>query len=193
MALAFGPTKMAKKIKTVAIRVMELNDHMSSKFKVVVQECKYFSLALDESVGVCDVNNLLIFIRTTDKNFTIHEELLQAVPLQGTARSSDIYSSLVSVSSAYGDFEKCFSVVTDGAPAMVGRCNNDNLGNIYYIVPCQRSFSVLIIIPVFTRIQTVTCLFYSQSNFIGSYFLYSPRRQTFSDLFYTCFYWFFFG
>ena len=28
--------------------------------------------------------------------------------------------------------------------------------------------------PVFPRIQTVSCLFYSQSNSIGSYFLYSP-------------------
>ena len=30
--------------------------------------------------------------------------------------------------------------------------------------------------PVFPRIQTVACVFYFQSNFIGSYFLYSPRR-----------------
>ena len=36
---------------------------------------------------------------------------------------------------------------------------------------------------VFSRIQIVTCLFYSQSNFVGSYFVYCPRRQTFSDLF----------
>ena len=42
--------------------------------------------------------------------------------------------------------------------------------------------------PVFPRIQTVACLFYSQSNFIGSYFLYSLGRQTFSDLFYMRFY-----
>ena len=55
------------------------------------------------------------------KIFTIHEELLQAVPLHGTAKGSDIYNSLVSVANAYGGFEKCSSVVTDGAPAMVGR------------------------------------------------------------------------
>ena len=33
--------------------------------------------------------------------------------------------------------------------------------------------------PVFPRIQTVACLFYSQTDFIGSYFLCSPRRQIF--------------
>ena len=35
------------------------------------------------------------------------------------------------------------------------------------------------LIPVFPRIQTVAHVFYSQNNFIGSYFLYSPRRQVF--------------
>ena len=96
---------------------------MSSKVTVIVQQCKYFSLSLDESVDVCDVNQLLIFIGTIDKKFTIDEELLQAVPLQGTANGSDIYSILVSVASAYGSFEKCSSVVTNGAPAIVERNN----------------------------------------------------------------------
>ena len=47
--------------------------------------------------------------------------------------------------------------------------------------------------PVFPHIQTFACLCYSQSNFIGSYFLYSSCRQTFSVLFYMGFYWLFFG
>ena len=106
---------------------MELNNHASSKVKVIVQQCKYFSLALNKSVDVCDANQLLIFIRTIDKNFTILEELLQAVPLHGAAKDSDIYSSLVSAASAYGGFEKCSSVVTDGAPSIVGR-NNGPVG-----------------------------------------------------------------
>ena len=32
---------------------------------------------------------------------------------------------------------------------------------------------------VFPRIPTAACVVYSQSNFINSYFLYSPRRQAF--------------
>ena len=47
MALAFGDTKMAKKFETVPLthqtvtrRVMELNDHVSSKVKEIVQQCK---------------------------------------------------------------------------------------------------------------------------------------------------------
>ena len=35
--------------------------------------------------------------------------------------------------------------------------------------------------PVFPRIQAVACVFYSQSNFIGSYFPNSPHRPAFFD------------
>ena len=88
VVLAFGDTTMAKEFEpvplsnqTVAKRVMELNDHVFSKGKVIVQQCKYFSLALDESVDVRDINQLLVFIRTITKNFAIHEKLLQAILL----------------------------------------------------------------------------------------------------------------
>ena len=49
MALAFGNTKMAKKFEsvpfsyqTVARRVMKLNDHVSSKVKVIVSNVNIF-------------------------------------------------------------------------------------------------------------------------------------------------------
>ena len=126
MALAFGDKKMAKQFETVPLshqtvarRVMKLSEHVSAKTKDIVQQCKNHSLALDESTDVCEVSQLLIFIRTIDEEFTINEELLQTIPLHGTTKG--FYNSLVSVVNAYGGFEKCFSVVTDGAPAMVGR------------------------------------------------------------------------
>ena len=107
--------------QTVARRVIKLSEHVSAKNKDTVQQCKYYSLALDESTEVCEVSQLLIFIRIIDEEFTINEELLQTISLYGTTKGSDIYNSLVSVVNAYGGFEKCSSVVTDGAPAMVGR------------------------------------------------------------------------
>ena len=63
MALVFGDEKMAKKFKTVTLshqtvarRVMKLSEHVSAKTKDVVQQCKYYSLALDESTDVCEVS-----------------------------------------------------------------------------------------------------------------------------------------
>ena len=122
MALAFGDEKIAKQFETVPLshqtvarRVMKLSEHVSAKTKDIVQQCKYYLLALDKSTDVCEVSQLLIFICTID------EELLQIIPLHGTTKGSDIYNSLVSVINSYGGFKKCSSVVTDGAPAMVGQ------------------------------------------------------------------------
>nr|XP_039265600.1 zinc finger BED domain-containing protein 5-like [Styela clava] len=98
MALAFDENKMAKQFETVLLshqtvarRVMKISEHMSAKVEGIVRQCKYYSLVLDESTDVCDVNQLLIFIRTIDEHFTIYEEFLQAVPLHGAAKGSDIY------------------------------------------------------------------------------------------------------
>ncbi|XP_076817402.1 general transcription factor II-I repeat domain-containing protein 2-like [Clavelina lepadiformis] len=128
MALSFGDKKIAKKFEnvslshqTVARRVAELSENVTVQLKDVVQQCKYFSLALDESTDISNVSQLLVFIRTIDKNFTVFEELLKISPLRGTTKGIDIYNSLASVVDAYGGFEKCACVVTDGARAMTGR------------------------------------------------------------------------
>ena len=60
-----------------------------------------------------------------------------------------------------------------------GVCNNNNLRNIHIIIPCRRSFSVLVIISGISPYTNLRlCILFSK-NFIGSYFLYSPRRQAF--------------
>ena len=127
ITLAFGDEKIAKQFETVPLshqtvaRVMKLSEHVSAKTKDIVQQCKYYSLALDESTNVCKVSQLIIFICTINEEFTINEELLQTIPLHGTTKGSDIYNSLVSVVNGYGGFEKCSSVMTDGALVMVER------------------------------------------------------------------------
>ena len=96
------------------------------------------------------VSQLLIFIRTIDEEFRINEELLQTIPLHGTTKGSDIYNSLVSVVNGYGGFEKCSSVVTDGASAMVGRktglvgllkSNGVNCPTFHSLCPLERHFT----------------------------------------------------
>ena len=71
------------------------------KLKKLFSSVNSFPWLWTKSIDVCDSNQLLIFILATDKNYTIDEELLLAVPLQGTAKGSDIYSSLASVASAH--------------------------------------------------------------------------------------------
>ena len=128
MALAFGAKELAGKFQkvslshqTVARRVKDLSNNVKLQLHTKVKNCKYFSLALDESTDVSDISQLLVCIRTVDENFIVCEELLKTCPLYGSAKGIDIFNSLVSVVEPYGGFEKCECVVTDGARAMTGQ------------------------------------------------------------------------
>ena len=46
-----------------------------------VNQCKYFSIALDESTDVADISQLLVFAKIVDSKFVAREELLDIVPL----------------------------------------------------------------------------------------------------------------
>ncbi|CAJ1066359.1 zinc finger BED domain-containing protein 5-like [Xyrichtys novacula] len=128
MAKAFGEDNMAKNFdavslsrRTVTRRIFDVHDHVEGKLKHVMQDCKYFSLALDESTDVTDVSQLLIFARTVNNSFEVHEELLRMVSLHDTTKGTDIFNAVNNVVDEYGDFNKLSAVVMDGAPAMQGR------------------------------------------------------------------------
>lgn len=62
MAKAFGDDNMAKNFETVSLsrrtvtqRICDILNHVEEKLKQVMHDCKYFSLALDESTDVMDV------------------------------------------------------------------------------------------------------------------------------------------
>jgi hypothetical protein len=97
-----------------------MNEHVSTKLASAVGNCTYFSLALDESTDVTDMSQLMIFVKTIDDLFTIHEELLDLVPLDCSTKSVDIYNALESSVTKYGGFGKCSCIATDGAAAMRG-------------------------------------------------------------------------
>ena len=91
MAKAFGDDNMAKNFETVSLsrrtvtrRIFDIQNHVEGKLREIMNDCKYFSLALDESTDVMDVSQLLIYTRTIDSSFEVPEELLQLVQLGGT-------------------------------------------------------------------------------------------------------------
>ena len=66
MAKAFGEEKIAEKFKTVSLshqtmarRVANLSQHVTCKLKSAMKNCRYFSVALDESIDVTDVSQLM--------------------------------------------------------------------------------------------------------------------------------------
>ena len=122
MAHVFGEDKIARKFETVSLshqtiarRISDFGKYVSSKLKSIVENWVYFSLALDESTDISNTSELLIFIRTVDKNFTVQEELVKMCSLNEDTTGSNNYVALESVIHNYGGYKKRSCVVTDGA------------------------------------------------------------------------------
>jgi hypothetical protein len=77
-------------------------------------------LYFDDGTDQTDVSQLLFFVRVIQSDISTHEELLNLVSLHGTTKGSDIFEAVRNCVDKYGGFEKCSSIVTDGAKAMVG-------------------------------------------------------------------------
>ena len=127
MAHAFGNDMVARKFETaslshqtIARRISDLGKHISSKLKSIVENCMNFLMALDESTDISDTSELLIFIRTVCKNFTVQEEVVKVCSLNKDTTGLNIYAALESVIHNYGAYKKCSCIVTDGAKAMTG-------------------------------------------------------------------------
>ena len=128
MAKAFGDDNMAKNFETVSLsrrtvtrRIFDIQNHVEGKLREIMNDCKYFSLALDESTDVMDVSQLLVYTQAVNSSFEVHEELLKLVSLHDTTKGQDIFNAVESVVSEHGGFDKLSAVVADGAPSMQGR------------------------------------------------------------------------
>ena len=86
-----------------------------------LNQAKYFSLAVDESTDNTDVAQMCVFVRYFDgKEFK--EDLLALIPLEGQTTADIIFTKLSERFERLSlSFEKVNLLVTDGAPAMVGK------------------------------------------------------------------------
>jgi hypothetical protein len=64
-------------------RVTDISNNLSNQLSEKSEEFKYYSLAMDESTDSTDTAQLLIFIRGTDENFAVTEELAGLCPMKG--------------------------------------------------------------------------------------------------------------
>ena len=128
MVKALGNEDLAKKIQSVLLsrqtvtrRIEEIGVHLANKLKDKVNDCSYFSMALDESTDISDTSQMLVFIRIVNEDYSCSEELLHLRSLHGTTKGEDIYKEVKCVVAQYGGFDKCTVIVTDGARAMTGK------------------------------------------------------------------------
>jgi hypothetical protein len=79
-----------------------------------------FYVRSDDSTDQTDESQLHIFVRSIQSDFSTHEKLLNLVSLRGTTKGSDIFEAVRNCVDKYGGFDKCSSIVTGGAKAMLG-------------------------------------------------------------------------
>eukprot|EP00079_Xenopus_tropicalis_P019879 XP_012810096.1 PREDICTED: general transcription factor II-I repeat domain-containing protein 2-like [Xenopus tropicalis] len=106
---------------TIADRVQELSGNLSSQ--LAEQACSYlaFSLAIDESTDNTGTAQLSIFIRATNTDLSVTEELLDVSALHGTTTGRDIFEAVgKSINNFKLPWEKLVGLTTDGAPSMCG-------------------------------------------------------------------------
>lgn len=84
-------------------------------------QANYFSQAIDESADSTDTAQMCVYVRYFDgKEF--RELLLSLIPLEGHATGDIVFTKVAELFKPHSlSFEKVKLMVTDGAPATVGK------------------------------------------------------------------------
>jgi len=79
---------------TITRRIEHLSENITEQIRNYAANCKFFSLALDESTDVTDTAQLCIFIRTINDRFEVYEELLAVEAMTGTTKGVNLFGTL---------------------------------------------------------------------------------------------------
>ncbi|GFQ71051.1 proteinral transcription factor ii-i repeat domain-containing protein 2a [Trichonephila clavata] len=107
---------------TVARRVENIAENISSQLFNKNGHVEWFSLALDESTNVSDTAQVLIYIRGVYKSYEVHEELLDMYSIHGTTTSRDIFKGVEMVINQKNlRWKNLKCITTDGGKNMSGK------------------------------------------------------------------------
>ena len=84
-----------------------------------ISQCKFYSIALDESTDRGDTDQLSVFIRCVTNNFEVIEELLKMCSIKGTTTGQHIVDEVKKVFEKFKiDPKKFCGITADGSAAM---------------------------------------------------------------------------
>ncbi|XP_050516134.1 general transcription factor II-I repeat domain-containing protein 2-like [Diabrotica virgifera virgifera] len=107
---------------TVARRVQNIAENISSQLFDKNGHVEWFSLALDESTDVSDTAQVLIYIRGLDKSYEVHEELLYMYSIHGTTTGIDIFKGVeMAINKKNLRWKNLKCITTDGGKNMSGK------------------------------------------------------------------------
>uniref|UniRef100_A0A8C4X0U4 General transcription factor II-I repeat domain-containing protein 2-like n=1 Tax=Eptatretus burgeri TaxID=7764 RepID=A0A8C4X0U4_EPTBU len=115
--------KLTLSDSTVTRRVESLAKDVHLQLKDTIAGFEYFSLALDGSKDITDVEQLAIYVRGVDKDLKVTEEMLELRAIHASAKGEDVFREFLAAFNAPGLVpEKLFGIATDGAPNMLVPC-----------------------------------------------------------------------
>ncbi|KFM72946.1 General transcription factor II-I repeat domain-containing protein 2, partial [Stegodyphus mimosarum] len=107
---------------TVALRVENIAENISSQLFDKNGHVEWFSLALDESTDVSDTAQVLIYIRGVDKSYEVHEELLDMYSIHGTTTGTDIFKGVeMAINQKNLRWKNLKCITTDGGKNISGK------------------------------------------------------------------------
>ncbi|GFR23599.1 uncharacterized protein TNCT_232041 [Trichonephila clavata] len=107
--------------RTVTRRIEVIAENLEAELANDMENRIFFSLRMDESTDVTTISQLAICVKMVFSDFTTKEEFLKVLPLKGSTRGEDIFSTFKKyITDVKLPVQKLSSITTDGAPAMTG-------------------------------------------------------------------------
>lgn len=130
---------------TVSSRISEIANDIRRQFGTI--NFNFYSIALDESTDYGKIAQLAIYIRVwNEDDKSIVEDLLEVMPLHNRTRGQDIYNALIEALKEYSiPLNKMVSLITDGAPAMIGHLSGVGARIIKEVRKTTPDFNLLVL------------------------------------------------
>ncbi|XP_029646258.1 general transcription factor II-I repeat domain-containing protein 2A-like [Octopus sinensis] len=82
-------------LRMVTRRVDEMSADVKNQLINAYSELQYFSIAVDENIGLSDTAQLAVFVRGGTSTFQIFEEFIQLIPVEETVTGADIFEAFL--------------------------------------------------------------------------------------------------
>ena len=79
---------------TVARRIADMGENIIGQIVSYASKFRHFSLEMDKSLDMCDMSQLLVFIRGVDEDLIVSQELASMNGMYNTVTGEDLFNKL---------------------------------------------------------------------------------------------------
>ena len=106
---------------TVARRIADMGENMIGQIVSYASKFRHISLAMDESLDMCDTSQLLVFIRGVDEDLIVTQELASINGMYNTVTGEDLFNELKKIFDYYNlNRSRLHCLTIDGGRNMCG-------------------------------------------------------------------------